>query len=414
MMEDGMEDVLDEVNGSDEPEKGRSQTATSVDLNTDSSLEIDISDALSEKDRVKFTVHTKTTLSQFQKPEFSVARLHEEFVWLHDRFVETEGYAGVIIPPAPPKPDFDASREKLQKLSDGEGSITKEEFDKMKAELEAEYLATFKKTVAMHEVFLQRIAVHSKLRDDVNFKVFLEYEEDLCARSKNKKEKIGGFISALTKKADETLILSGQKEPDEYFEKEKAFLTEYHGKLATATQKADKTTRSRKDVADCYIKLSTGLVTLSTIENTELDKLLCKVAECFEKTRKLEGRMASDLDLKLSDLLRYYTNDTRAALDLLYRRSRSLANFEHSNKALDKARQKNKDVASAEATQQSNSDKFEKITEVAKEELSTFKERRVVHFRKNLTEMAELQIKHAKAKAQIYRMCLNSIKEDLD
>ena len=42
--------------------------------------------------------------------------------------------------------------------------------------------------------------------------------------------------------------------------------------------------------------------------------------------------MASDFDLKLSDTLRYYTNDTRAALNLLYRRSRALANFEHSNK----------------------------------------------------------------------------------
>ena len=48
--------------------------------------------------------------------------------------------------------------------------------------------------------------------------------------------------------------------------------------------------------------------------------------------QKLEGRMASDFDLKLSDLLRYYANDTNAALDLLYRRSRALANYEHSNK----------------------------------------------------------------------------------
>ena len=43
----------------------------------------------------------------------------------------------------------------------------------------SEYLATFKKTVAMHEVFLQRVALHNKLREDVNFKVFLEYEEDV-------------------------------------------------------------------------------------------------------------------------------------------------------------------------------------------------------------------------------------------
>lgn len=43
----------------------------------------------------------------------------------------------VQIPPAPPRPDFDASREKLQKLGEGEGSMTKEEFTKMKQELEA-------------------------------------------------------------------------------------------------------------------------------------------------------------------------------------------------------------------------------------------------------------------------------------
>ncbi|KAF6023349.1 SNX5 [Bugula neritina] len=408
-----MDDMMEDAPLHDpEPQKGRTATNTSVDLNADSSLEIDISDALSEKDKVKFTVHTKTTLPAFEKPEFSVVRLHEEFAWLHDRFVENEEYAGVIIPPPPPRPDFDASREKLQRLSEGEGAMTKEEFTKMKQELEAEYLATFKKTVAMHEVFLQRIASHAKLREDVNFRVFLKYEEDLCARSKNKKEKFSGFISALTKKADETLILSGQKDSDEFFEKEKQFLVEYHSKLAAATGKADRATRCQKDVADVYIKLSTGFVTLSTIENTELDKLLCKVAECFEKTRKLEGRMASDFDLKLSDLLRYYTNDTRAALDLLYRRSRALANFEHSNKALDKARQKNKDVANAEATQQSMSEKFEKISEVAREELAAFKTRRIVHFRKNLMEMAELQIKHAKAQVQLYKMCLNVIKED--
>lgn len=83
------------------------------------------------------------------------------------------------IPPAPPRPDFDASREKLQRLGEGEGTMTKEEFDKMKQELEAEYLATFKKTVAMHEVFLQRLASHPRFRLDANFKIFLEYEQEV-------------------------------------------------------------------------------------------------------------------------------------------------------------------------------------------------------------------------------------------
>lgn len=42
-----------------------------------------------------------------------------------------------------------------------------------------EYLATFKKTVAMHEVFLQRIAAHPALRGDMNFEVFLSYDQDV-------------------------------------------------------------------------------------------------------------------------------------------------------------------------------------------------------------------------------------------
>lgn len=39
----------------------------------------------------------QTTQSRFKESDFSVVRQHEEFVWLHDRFVENEEYAGVIV-----------------------------------------------------------------------------------------------------------------------------------------------------------------------------------------------------------------------------------------------------------------------------------------------------------------------------
>lgn len=57
-------------------------------------------------------------------------------VWLRRRAIKRK-LIEFQIPPAPPRPDFDASREKLQKLGEGEGSMTKEEFTKMKQELEA-------------------------------------------------------------------------------------------------------------------------------------------------------------------------------------------------------------------------------------------------------------------------------------
>nr|XP_008511194.1 PREDICTED: sorting nexin-6 [Equus przewalskii] len=230
--------------------------AINVDLQSDAALQVDISDALSERDKVKFTVHTKSSLPNFKQNEFSVVRQHEEFIWLHDSFIENEDYAGYIIPPAPPRPDFDASREKLQKLGEGEGSMTKEEFTKMKQELEAEYLAIFKKTVAMHEVFLCRVAAHPILRKDLNFHVFLEYNQDLSVRGKNKKEKLEDFFKNMVKSAD-GVIVSGVKDVDDFFEHERTFLLEYHNRVKDASAKSDRMTRSHKSkVFSLWLKLT--------------------------------------------------------------------------------------------------------------------------------------------------------------
>lgn len=77
-------------------DKQISEEGNNVPL-TDNSLLVDISDALSEKDKVKFTVHTRTTMKAFQKSEFLVVRQHEEFIWLHDRYEEQQIYAGYIV-----------------------------------------------------------------------------------------------------------------------------------------------------------------------------------------------------------------------------------------------------------------------------------------------------------------------------
>lgn len=385
--------------------------ADTVDL-TDQSFLVDISDALCERDKVKFTVHTKTTLPEFSKPDFSVVRQHEEFIWLHDALEENEIYAGYIIPPAPPRPDFDASKEKLQKLGELEGIIPKEEFLKMRHELEAEYLATFKKTVAMHELFLQRLATHPVFRSDHNFKIFLEYEQELSVRGKNKKERLAGLLTNIGKSADDLLLSSTQKDVDEFFEHERIFLVDYHSQIKDSTAKSDRMTRCHKNVADSYIKISSCLVQLATVDGSELEKFFSKVSDTFEKARKIEGRVSSDEDLKLSDILRYYMRDTAAAKSLLYRRLRCLANYENTNRNLEKARTKNKDVQAAETLQQEACDRFEGISKQAKQELMDFKTRRVTAFRKNLIELAELEVKHAKAQIQLLKSCITSLHEE--
>ncbi|XP_042637373.1 sorting nexin-5-like [Orycteropus afer afer] len=385
--------------------------SVSVDLNIDPSLQIDIPDALSDRDKVKFTVHTKSTLSTFQSPEFSAKRQHEDFVWLHDTLIETTDYAG-LIPPAPTKPNFDGPREKMQKLREGEGSMTKEEFAKMKQELEAEYLTVFKKTVSSHEVFLQWLSSHPVLSKDRNFHVFLEYDHDLSVRRKNTKEIFGGFFKSVVKSVDEVLF-SGVKEVDEFFEQEKNFLINYYNRIKDSCAKAGRMTRSHKNVADDYIHTAACLHSLALEEPPVIKKYLLKVAELlFEKLRKVENRVSSDEDLKLTELLRYYVLNIEAAKDLLYRRIKALIDYENSNKALDKAQLKSRDVKLAEAHQRECCQRFEQLSESAKEELINFKWKRVTAFRKNLIEMSELEIKHARNNVSLLQSCIDLFKNN--
>ncbi|XP_050816443.1 sorting nexin-32 isoform X2 [Gopherus flavomarginatus] len=388
--------------------------SVSEELVTDPSLQVEISDAVSERDKVKFTVQTKSSLPHFTRPALSVVRQHEDFVWLHDTFSENDEYAGIIIPPAPPRPDFEASREKLQRLGEGNSTLTREEFAKMKQELEGEYLAIFKKTVAMHEVFLQRLAAHPVLRRDHNFYVFLEYDQDLSVRGKNRKELLGGFFRNIVKSADEALItgVSGLKEVDEFFEHERTFLLEYNTRVRDTCLKADRVMRAHKSLAEDYIPISVALSSLGTQEVCRLQMSFLKLAELFERLRKLEGRVASDEDLKLSDLFKYYMRDSQAAKDLLYRRLRALADYENANKALDRARMRNKEVKPAEAHQQLCCQRFEQLSASAKQELTDFKSRRISAFRKNLIELAELELKHAKASSLLLRNTLIVLKGD--
>lgn len=444
-------------------------------------LIVDISDVLSERDRVKFTVHTKTNEPEFSKQQSSVVRQHEEFVWLHDCLEDDERYAGYIIPPGPPRPDFDASREKLHRLGEGEGNMTKEEFDKMKAELEAEYLATFKKTVAMHEIFLQRLASHPKFRYDSNLRIFLEYENELSVRNKSKKERLAGLINNISRSAHDLVITTSQAAASsaarqrqltssgdhnvsgssssssghtsvfgttsqntnnnnnvsdindneskifdhnssggtggsmnngDFFERERLFLALYYNSIKETTLQADKMTRAHKNVAESFLHLSSQINKLATMEDHDpsLNQLLTKFADYLDRARKIENRIASDEDLKLSDTFRYYKRDTAAAQDLLSRRLRYHNEYEKANKALDAARSRNRQLQYADVIQKQACENFQSISKLARQELTDYKQRRVAAFKKNFSDLVDLELKHVRSHTQLIKGCLDSCK----
>uniref|UniRef100_H3AUS7 Sorting nexin 32 n=1 Tax=Latimeria chalumnae TaxID=7897 RepID=H3AUS7_LATCH len=397
--------------------------SVSVDLQNDTSLQVEISDAVSERDKVKFTVHTKTTLSHFKKTEFSVVRQHEEFIWLHDVYTENEDYAGIIIPPAPPKPDFEASREKLQKLGEGDGSMTREEFAKMKQELEAREIAFLRKNFIDLCVCLSkkplypahmRISFHScfsteggGVSDSGKSKKVLLLFTFKKKKKKKKKKKLSGLhglgAPSLDFSRSRLCLLLTQKYilriPETGTE---AFFFSGSGKAVALLFREPTTYTPVSNILGISYCSEPPRSCLCFPSNTEI----------FMSSRQLEWTLRWRVDLKLEQGDARVQRRHQEQKDLLYRRLRALADYENANKALDKARMKNKEVKQAEAHQQLCCQKFEKISESAKQELTDFKVRRVAAFRKNLIELTELELKHAKASSLLLRNSLIAFKDD--
>lgn len=214
---------------------------------------------------------------------------------------------------------------------------------------------------------------------------------------------------SLFKQTDE-VMLSGQKDVDDFFEQQKGFLSEYHTHVKEAAKKSDNLVIDHKNVINDHVKISTYLSLLATTEKSSLAKFLENVAENFEKSRKVEFKKASDHDLKMTDTLVYYQRETQAAKDLCLRRARALRDFEEANKDLERARAKNKDIHQAEINREECQKRFEKLSALAKSELHDYRGRRVVAFRKGLVELAELELKHAKAHFQLLQASLDLLR----
>jgi len=67
----------------------------------------------------------------------------------------------------------------------------------------------------------------------------------LSVRGKNSKEKFSGFLKSVTQSVDEVL-LSNQRDKDDFFEHQKTFLVEYFIRVKDSTAKADRMTKSHK------------------------------------------------------------------------------------------------------------------------------------------------------------------------
>ncbi|KAI0982008.1 hypothetical protein GJ496_010205 [Pomphorhynchus laevis] len=356
----------------------------------------DIFDALCEKDRVLFSIRSYCTSNAKQPSENQmtvVSRYHDDFVWLHDAFVENDDYAGMIIPPVPCKPDFNDIKAKLNKLTELEGSLDSARISNMKKELDGEYRAKFKKAITNHEYFLKRLVENPKFGKDDNLSIFLSFEGSLDVRGKNKKEVFSDFLKTLAIGADK-LLRPHHKDSDEYFSLEKTFLDEYVSKVNDAKRFALELKKNTEEISSAMMQSHAALDGLRSSENPDFAKFLQISSEVYEQIRKVSNKSVDNIDLKLQDTFKYLHQESTEALNLLHRRYKSLGEFENANQAVDKARLKRRDISTSEKNREFARLKFEKISQDAKEDLKEFANRRAAltstHLKQFVTGQADI------------------------
>jgi len=386
--------------------------AAKVDLTDKDSLKVNIADALNEQDIVKFTINTVTTLDRFQKPEFQATRTHEDFLWLHEQYHRSGKYDGLIIPPSPPKPDFSQSHGKLAKLQAGDDQMPQAELKKLKQEIQSEYLSAFQKTVAMHEVFLIRLVHHPIMKEEQSLQIFLEYDKDLANKKANAMDKTKkAFFGALTTMTA-TDPLKGHVDPEEFFGRQKDFIISYQAKIAEAVASGTAKVKGRAAVVSQLSRFHTQLTHLGNTQANHhvMSEIMRKNGAAVGTYGTVQKKLTAKEDLKMGDLLRYYKDDSMAARELMVRRVKAYKEMLRTDKELEKAKAKGKNVIVNQEANENAKTTYDKITKSAEAELNTFQKRRLAAFRKGLIQYTQVQIRQSRESFALWKQTLDAVK----
>ncbi|CAF5228249.1 unnamed protein product, partial [Rotaria magnacalcarata] len=126
-----------------------------------------------------YRITTKTTMAMFKKSEFFVNRRFSDFLGLHNKLVHKHLQLGVIIPCPPEKDTFVMAKVKISK----DEAIPTDFIDRRRSQLER---------------YLNRLARHSKLVQDPDFREFIEMPTELPKSSNTQALSGAGVLRALT------------------------------------------------------------------------------------------------------------------------------------------------------------------------------------------------------------------------
>ncbi|KAH9492376.1 hypothetical protein Btru_026385 [Bulinus truncatus] len=335
--------------------------------------QVEIPEAVKKAENVLFTIHTTVP---GQDKGHIILRQFEDFEWLHHNLVTSNNTDGVIIPPLPMKPLSDPkSAEALSRRQLGDSTKVLRG-DQLEIDCKA-----FQK-------YLQLMLCHQIFGRDKNLSSFLTDEEAPVRARVNK-----GLMNRLTSAID-SARKANHKDVDEYFTAQRNFANEYSKAIKEASLNYNKMLVAQWRLSSQYRLLATELTSCTADRDESLVKLnrILKLlsegcedeAACYE-LKSGQGEITLGLYL---DLMARYSESLK---DMHFRRTCSLIEYQAAEKAVEKAKPMKK--AALQEVCDSANQTFERSSEQARKEITSFIQLRLLNSSDAMAKYAELQMK---------------------
>ncbi|CAF1034661.1 unnamed protein product [Rotaria magnacalcarata] len=344
-----------------------------------------------------YRITTKTTMAMFKKSEFFVNRRFSDFLGLHNKLVHKHLQLGVIIPCPPEKDTFVMAKVKISK----DEAMPTDFIDRRRSQLER---------------YLNRLARHSKLVQDPDFREFIEMPTELPKSSNTQALSGAGVLRALTNISQQvTKLTTKTSEQDQWFEEQHTFVLDLHSNFKHLHNHFNTLFSQRKEAAQALKTLSTSLNHLATIEeHTLLSSALIELANVQEKLEQINIDHSMKEYSIIIELIKEYLSllemvqlafqerikihqQWLSAEETLRKKRESKTKLEQTPKGVDKIPQTEMEINEWEGKVMHHKEDFERISTSIREELNAFETARVEDFKKAidsyLKELLEQQEK---------------------
>ncbi|KAA0714505.1 Sorting nexin-2 [Triplophysa tibetana] len=326
-----------------------------------------------------YKVTTKTSLSIFNRDEFTVKRRFSDFLGLHSKLASKYLHIGYIVPPAPEK-----SIVGMTKVKVGKEDLSSVEFvEKRRSALER---------------YLMRTVKHPALLKDPDLLQFLESSE--LPRAVSTQALSGAGILRMVNKAADAVnkMTIKMNESDAWFEEKQQQFENLDVQLRKLHASVESLVCHRKELSVNTASFAKSAAMLGNSEDhTALSRALSQLAEVEEKIDQLHQEQAFADFYHFSELLGDYVRlltavkgvfDQRMktwakwqdAQVMLQRKREAEAKLQYANKP-DKLQQAKDEIKEWEGKVQQGERDFEQISKSIRREVGRFEKDRVKDFK---------------------------------